>query len=217
MGAQAEVQWLVAGLGNPGQEYKETRHNVGFAVLDRLAAEARVSFRRGAFQSHVAWIEVPGGRALLVKPQAFMNRSGQSVAAWRAKLEIALCRLVVLHDDLDLPLGRLRVVRGAGPGGHKGVASVQEALGSQTFPRIRVGIGRPAVGEGAVDRVLTAFQADEITLATEVLERAAAAVRTLLAEGIAAAMNRYNVRVPRAPGSGAKDGSSAPERSEERR
>jgi PTH1 family peptidyl-tRNA hydrolase len=215
--ARAEANWLVAGLGNPGQEYAATRHNVGFAVLDRLAAVAAVRFRPGAFQSQVAWMDTPEGRALLLKPQSFMNRSGQPVAAWLATLELSLNRLVVLHDDLDLPLGALRVVRGAGAGGHKGVASIQEALGSQAFLRIRVGIGRPPEGVEARDRVLAAFRPDELPAATDMVERAAAAVRTLLGEGPTAAMNRYNVRVARKHGSSADDQSRTPEQPEERR
>ncbi len=217
MVARAEANWLVAGLGNPGQEYAATRHNVGFAVLDRLAAEAGVRFRPGAFQSHVAWMDTPEGRALLLKPQTFMNRSGQSVAACLAILGLSLDRLVVLHDDLDLPLGRLRVVQGAGAGGHKGVASIQEALGSQAFLRIRVGIGRPPEGVEARDRVLAAFRPDELPVAADMVEQAVAAVRTLLDEGLAAAMNRYNVRVPREHGSRTDDRSGTPEQPEERR
>lgn len=211
------ADWLVAGLGNPGQAYVSTRHNVGFAVLDRLGAGAAVRFRPGAFQSQVAWMDAPEGRALLLKPQTFMNRSGESVAAWLATLELPLDRLVVLHDDLDLPLGRLRVVQGAGAGGHKGVASIQEALGSQAFLRIRVGIGRPPEGAEARECVLAAFRPDELSAAADMIERAVAAVRMLLGEGLAAAMNRYNVRVPREQGLGTDDRSGIPEQPEERR
>jgi PTH1 family peptidyl-tRNA hydrolase len=125
-----------------------------------------------------------------------MNLSGPPVAAWLQTLGLPAARLVVIHDDLDLPLGRLRVSARAGPGGHRGVASIQTALGTQAFPRVRVGIGRPREGQEAVDRVLEAFAPEELPLVGVVIDRAAEAVRTLIADGLPSAMNRYNVRVP---------------------
>ncbi len=213
----AHVDWVVVGLGNPGEEYVGSRHNVGFAIVDRLAGEARATFRSASFQSHAAWIDIGADRTLLVKPQTYMNRSGRSVAGWLAKVGLPLERLVVIHDDLDLPLGRLRIVKEAGPGGHKGVMSIQETLGSQAFPRIRVGIGRPLQGEEVVDRVLGGFEPEERPVATDMVQRVVAAVRTLVAEGVPAAMNRYNVWAPRADGSRTNRPSDTPEQSEERR
>ncbi len=185
----------MVGLGNPGTEYAQTRHSVGFQVVDRLAAEAGVRFRLSRFQAQGARAEISGTPTFLLKPQAFMNRSGRSVAAWLEAVGLPPARLVVVHDDLDLPLGRLRVVRSAGPGGHRGVASVQESLATRSFPRVRVGIGRPREGQAAADRVLGEFEPEELPLVAEMVERAAAAVRTLIREGLAAAMNRYNLRV----------------------
>ncbi len=202
---RADASWLVAGLGNPGQEYALSRHNIGFAVLDRVAAGAGTLFHPGRFQVEVAWMEAPGGRAVLLKPQTYMNLSGQAVGAWIAALGLPLDRLLVVHDDLDLSLGRLRVAQGAGSGGHKGVASIQEALGSRGFLRIRMGIGRPPEGEEAAGRVLAAFQPAEVPVVLAMVERAAAAVRTLLDEGLTAAMNRYNVRVSPESGAGPED------------
>jgi PTH1 family peptidyl-tRNA hydrolase len=137
-----------------------------------------------------------GSLITLLKPQTFMNRSGLAVAAWLDALGLAASQLLVVHDDLDLPLGRLRVVGSAGPGGHRGVASIQEALGTQAFPRVRVGIGRPDQGEEAVEHVLEAFAPEEQAIAHEMVGRAASAVQTLLAFGLVAAMDRYNVRAP---------------------
>jgi PTH1 family peptidyl-tRNA hydrolase len=194
VGAIRDADWLVVGLGNPGSAYACTRHNVGFQVVERLAAEARAHFRAGRFQAQAASAELSGTLITLLKPRAFMNLSGLTVAAWLEAVGLPVRRLVLVHDDLDLPLGRLRVVRSAGPGGHRGVASVQETLGSQDFPRIRVGIGRPQEGQDAADRVLEAFAPEELPVVAEVVERAAAAVRTLIRHGLASAMNRYNVR-----------------------
>ncbi len=194
MGATREARWLVAGLGNPGPEYARTRHNVGFQVVDRLAAEAGARLRAARFGAQAARADLSGIPVLLVKPQAFMNLSGPTVAAWLEATALPPARLVLVHDDLDLRLGRLRVVRSAGPGGHRGVISVQESLGTQTFPRVRVGIGRPLEGQETADRVLEQFAAEELPVVAEVVERAAAAVRTLIRDGLASAMNRYNMR-----------------------
>lgn len=195
MGATQGGDWLVVGLGNPGTEYAQTRHSVGFQVVDRLAAEAGVHFRLSRFQAQAARAEISGTPTFLLKPQAFMNRSGRSVAAWLEAVGLPPVRLVVVHDELDLPLGRLRVVRSAGPGGHRGVASVQESLATRNFPRVRVGIGRPREGQAAADRVLGEFEPEELPLVAEMVERAAAAVRTLIRDGLTSAMNRYNLRV----------------------
>ena len=195
MGAIREAHWLVAGLGNPGLGYARTRHNVGFLVVERLAAEAKVRFVPEASQAEAAWVNVSGAAVLLLKPQAFMNLSGPPITGWLSVLDLPVERLVVVHDDLDLPLGRLRLTGAAGSGGHRGVASIQAVLGSKDFPRVRVGIGRPDEDEDAADRVLGEFRPEEYPLVEETLARAAAAVQCLIREGLAAAMGRYNVRV----------------------
>jgi PTH1 family peptidyl-tRNA hydrolase len=187
-----EAQWLVAGLGNPGPEYAGTRHNVGFAVVERLASEAGVRLCGDRFGAQAAQTDLSGIPISLLKPQTFMNLSGPAVAAWLEALGLPAARLAVVHDDLDLPLGRLRVAGSAGPGGHQGVASIQEALGTQAFPRVRVGIGRPREGEDAADRVLEEFAPEERAAVAEMVDRAAGAVRTLICHGLAVAMGRYN-------------------------
>ncbi len=194
MRAIQEARWLVVGLGNPGPEYTGTRHNVGFEVVERLAVLARVRFTRGRFQARTARAELAGMPVLLLKPQAFMNLSGPPVLAWLEATGLPAARLVVVHDDLDLPLGRLRITGGAGSAGHRGVASIQAALHSGSFPRVRLGIGRPRETEDAVDRVLQAFGPEELPAVTEMVEQAAGAVQTLICDGLARAMNRYNVR-----------------------
>lgn len=197
MVAIEDARWLVAGLGNPGPAYARTRHNVGFAVVERLAAEAAAGFAPGPCEARLAAISISSAPVLLLEPQTFMNRSGAAVAGWLARLGLPPARLIVVHDDLDLPVGRLRVVASAGPGGHRGVASIQEALGTAEFPRVRVGIGRPATGEDAAGRVLDRVPPEESAVLAEAVARAADAVRSVILDGPGPAMNRYNVR-PRA-------------------
>jgi PTH1 family peptidyl-tRNA hydrolase len=186
----------VVGLGNPGPEYARTRHNVGFIVVERLADAVGAKFSASRFEAEATAIQVAGTPVTLLRPQTFMNRSGLAVRAWLEALGLPASQLIVVHDDLDLPLGRLRVVGSAGPGGHRGVASIQEALGRQDFPRVRMGIGRPSQGEDAIDRVLEEFAPEELPIAEEMVRQAASAVQVLLAFGLVAAMDQYNVRAP---------------------
>jgi PTH1 family peptidyl-tRNA hydrolase len=196
------IRWLVAGLGNPGSDYSDTRHNVGFAAVERLAAEGSARFSPGGAEAETALVRLAAIAVMLLKPQTFMNRSGAAVAAWLDWLALPAAGLVVVHDDLDLPLGRLRIVAAAGAGGHRGVRSIQDTLGTAEFPRVRVGIGRPEAGQAAAQRVLADFTAEERPVAATLVERSAAAVRCLILEGVGPAMNRYNVR--RKPDSGSR-------------
>lgn len=191
--ATPEADWLVAGLGNPGPAYAATRHNVGFRVAGSLAAAAGARFRgpeRGALWAAAT---IGGRPALLIQPQEFMNRSGLPVAAWLAAVGLFPDRLLVINDDLDLPVGRLKVVTGGGDGGHRGLRSIGEALGDLGFPRVRVGIGRPREQDPA-EYVLVPPPPDEAGALREAEDLAADAVRVVLAEGPVAAMNRFNVR-----------------------
>jgi len=200
--AMGAVRWLVAGLGNPGADYSGTRHNLGFATVERLAAEGSARFFPGEADAETALIRLGGIAVMLLKPQTFMNRSGAAVAAWLDRLALPAAGLVVVHDDLDLPLGRLRIVAAAGAGGHRGVRSIQATLGTAEFPRVRVGIGRPEAGQAADQRVLADFTSAERPVVATLVERSAAAVRCLILEGMGPAMNRYNVR--RDPDSGSR-------------
>jgi peptidyl-tRNA hydrolase, PTH1 family len=183
---------VVCGLGNPGDRYRLTRHNVGYRVVDLLADRWEVS--KGRVRDGAATIEVardePVGRVLLVKPLRFMNRSGAPVrAAVRNANADPETGLLVLADDVDLPLGKIRLRRGGSAGGHNGLRDVIEALGTDQFARLRVGIGRN--GE-TVDHVLSTFSRDEEGLADEAIATAADAVERWLAEGTEAAMNAFN-------------------------
>jgi PTH1 family peptidyl-tRNA hydrolase len=181
---------LVVGLGNPGKEYAGTRHNIGFDVVDRLASKRECSLRRRwKFAAEVG----EAGGVTLVKPQTFMNRSGLSVAAVVKWLKLTPQDLLVVVDDADLPLGQLRLRPSGGSGGHNGLRSIIEALGSEEFARLRIGIGRrEPFGADITDHVLGRFGAAERTAVREVTDEAVAAIECCLKEGLTAAMNQFN-------------------------
>jgi PTH1 family peptidyl-tRNA hydrolase len=185
---------LVVGLGNPGPEYEATRHNVGFLVVERLAARHGIAlaFDKRLFgrfgRGRIAGVETG-----VLEPQTFMNRSGRAVrAAIEAHPLDPASELVVVYDDLDLPFGRLRLRPSGGAGGHNGLTDVAESLGRSDFARLRCGIGRPPAGVDPVDHVLAPFTAEEAASLAPYLERAADAIEAVLAEGVGAAMNRFN-------------------------
>jgi len=189
---EQQAAYLIAGLGNPGREYRQNRHNVGFMVLDRLAARLGLSFSRLESKALLTKGEHSGRRLLLAKPQTYMNLSGQAVGALLRYYKVPLENLLVIYDDVDLPLGTLRLRPGGGSSGQKGMASIIERLGSQDFPRLRVGIGRPPGRQQAADYVLEDFTGQEVALLSEILDRAAEAVLTFTVEGLTTAMNRFN-------------------------
>jgi peptidyl-tRNA hydrolase, PTH1 family len=186
--------WIVVGLGNPGPEYEVSRHNVGFRVVDTLADRAGVALTRCRYRSLFVRGSLCGARVLLVKPLTFMNESGFSVSRWQQTLCLDPGRIIVVHDDLDLAPSQLRIRVGGGHGGHRGIRSVMEAIGSPDFPRVKVGIGRPPDGRDAVTHVLGPFEECEGGVIEAAVQRAADAVEALLQEGLETAMNRYNVR-----------------------
>ncbi|MBI2845553.1 MAG: aminoacyl-tRNA hydrolase [Chloroflexi bacterium] len=181
---------MIAGLGNPGPEYAENRHNVGFQILDQLAKKYRLSFRAMKFQGLFASGSIAAQRVVLVKPLAYMNRSGQVLAPALKAYGLPPDRLLVVYDDLDLPLGQIRLRPKGSSGGHKGMASIVQSLKSEEFPRLRVGIGRPTPGEDAEAYVLSDFSPQEDRAGA--YERAIDAIEVLLTEGLVVAMNRFN-------------------------
>jgi PTH1 family peptidyl-tRNA hydrolase len=185
---------LIVGLGNPGPEYCFTRHNFGFMLLDRLVAKAGESdFRyHSGVRAEIAEIGLDGKRILLVKPQTFMNCSGESLAAVFPDTGIAVKNLLVVHDDLDLALGRIKLKIGGGSGGHRGVESIAAGLGIHDFPRLRLGIGRPPSRGDTVAYVLSSFTPEEMTLGDGGLERAVEGLELWLRDGPVAAMNQLN-------------------------
>lgn len=184
--------YLVVGLGNPGPRYAKNRHNVGFQVVERLAARAGGTFGHHPGRALACRVVLAGVPVVLAKPQTFMNLSGGSVAALVHWYHVdPLKNLLVVYDDLDLPLGKIRLRPAGSAGGHKGLASIIEHLRTQNFARLRVGIGRPAYGEPH-RYVLEDFTAEEWAVMDAAQERAADAVECFLSEGLAAAMNRFN-------------------------
>ncbi len=182
---------LIVGLGNPGNAYRDTRHNIGFMLVDRLSLAHGI---RLVNESHgAAWGtgSIGGAEAALAKPGTYMNLSGKAVCALRDALSMPVESIVVAHDDCDLPLGRLRIRRGGGSGGHRGVESIIAGLGTNGFPRLRLGIGRPD-GQETDEFVLGRFRPEERGQVEDMLDRAASAIEAMLTEGVASAMNRFN-------------------------
>jgi len=187
--------WIVAGLGNPGIPYATTRHNVGFMVLDALARRWRSEWCDDDPAVRLARAQVNYEPVMLVQPQLFMNRSGDAVAHIDGA---ASEMLAVIYDDLDLPLGHIRVRRRGGSGGHRGLASMIERFGSE-LPRVRVGIGRPALGLDPAEYVLQPFAPGDVELLRSAVERASDAAECLITAGATAAMNRFNARLGPGP------------------
>lgn len=185
---------LLVGLGNPGSKYENTRHNVGFMFLDFLAEKGGGGFKSSRWEADVAKTTLASGPCLLAKPTTFMNLSGKAVARLAAYYQIEPAKIVVVHDDLDLEPGRVKVVFDRGPGGHNGIKSIIEQLGTAEFARIRVGIGRPAEFMTPAAFVLCRFSESERELVVGVFSEMAAAVAMIDAQGVTAAMNYYNRR-----------------------
>ena len=189
----ASDRWLVVGLGNPGPDYAGNRHNVGFMVLDVLAAKQGDRFKAVRSQrAEVAETRLAGAPAVLAKPLSYMNDSGGPVAAVRDYFRIGLDRLVVVHDDLDLEFGVVRVKLGGGSGGHNGLRSITKSLGSPDYLRVRLGIGRPPGRMDPADFVLRDFSATERKELGVVVERGADAVTSLIDCGLAATQNIFH-------------------------
>ena len=191
---------LIVGLGNPGRGYAHNRHNIGFMCLSHFALTQGIRFDKKRGKARIGLAEIAGSRVVVAKPQTYMNLSGQAVSRLVKRFDISLDNLLIIHDDLDLPTGKIRIRRGGGSAGHKGVASVIAELGHQDFLRLRVGIGRPPVVEGSTEiteadiigYVLGEFAHEEKQAITQAIPRVSEAILCLLTEGLTTAMNRYN-------------------------
>jgi len=186
--------YLIVGLGNPGGEYKETRHNTGWRVIELWSRDLGVRLTGGRFRSRYAPATFKDKDVLLLLPETFMNLSGVAVKACADAYGFDIGNILVIHDDLDLPLGRLKITRGGGSGGHKGVQSIIDNLGDSRFPRLKIGIGRPRSEEIVEDYVLSSFADDEKQMLERVLRLAVTACEGILAEGLETAMNYINSR-----------------------
>ena len=182
---------LIVGLGNPGLRYARSRHNVGFMIVERFAHAHHFRFARKRFNAEIAEGEIDGARVMMIKPQSFMNLSGEAVGKLFAFYKIAPHDLMVVYDDLDLPLGKMRLLPKGSAGGHHGMESIIARIGTSDFPRLRVGIGRPNP-DADVDHVLGNFEGDERELMDETFDQAVQAIDTWLAHGLNAAMNKFN-------------------------
>lgn len=190
--------FLVIGLGNPGRRYEKTRHNAGFLVVDRLATRAGVSCDRAQLGALVSRQPIVGQDVVLAKPQSFMNLSGQPGASLRGFYKVETSEVIVVHDDLDIPFGEVRLKVGGGHGGHNGLRDLNEKIGAG-YVRVRFGVSRPPEGWDTADYVLTAWSGRELETLDAVLDKAADAVEAVLRDGVARAMNSVNTR-PKAPG-----------------
>jgi PTH1 family peptidyl-tRNA hydrolase len=181
---------VIVGLGNPGKQYVGTRHNVGYAVIDSLAASPKAGRSQSRFQALVAELNEDFGKLLLVKPETFMNLSGVSVRQLLDFYKVPVADLLVVCDDINLPLGKLRFRPRGTHGGHNGLRNIQDHLGTNEYQRLRIGVGSPE--EDAVDHVLSRFKPSEVPVINEAVATAAQAVMVWVAEGIDECMNQYN-------------------------
>lgn len=188
-----KLEWrLIVGLGNPGLQYEQNRHNVGFHCLNALAQAHNLTFTGLKAKARIARGVILGYPIILAKPITFVNDSGWTVRELRTRLGHELQDILVVHDDLDLPLGRIRLRPGGSAGGHKGVQSIIDALGTKEFTRLRIGIGRPPAGVEVVDYVLSDFDEDELITMAKAYDEAVAATEIFLRLGIEKAMNQHN-------------------------
>lgn len=183
---------VIIGLGNPGPKYAETRHNVGFWCIDLLAKQHRIKLERKHKTSIIGEGTVDGQRVVLVKPRTFVNRSGQAVEYLMARYSVPLNRVLVIYDDINLPVGKLRLRPEGSAGGHNGIRSVIDSTHSQDFPRMRIGVGKPPAGSDQIGYVIGEMSPQERDATNEALERVAQAVSSLLTESINVTMNKFN-------------------------
>ncbi len=184
--------WLIAGLGNPGSKYANTRHNIGFMVVARLAERWSGSLSTKKFNARLGSLQLKGEKVLLAQPQTFMNCSGDSLQPMAAFYKIPPERMVVIHDELDLAFGDVRIKQGGGHAGHNGLRSVGGRFGTGEYPRVRVGIGRPEHGGDVTGFVLGAFNSGERSDLDAVIERSCDAIEAIVSTGAVAAMNQIN-------------------------
>ena len=190
---KATETWLIVGLGNPGKDYERTRHNCGFRAVDLLAEHLGCRIDKGKFQGLYAQTTYDGKKLMLLKPQTYMNLSGRSVLQLSAYFSIPPQRIIVLFDDISLPPGRLRIRADGSAGGHNGIKSIIAELGSQEFPRVKIGVGGKAHPEqDLADHVLSTFSAQEEKALTVALKNAADAALAIIDHGVPEAANRFN-------------------------
>jgi len=185
---------LVVGLGNPGETYSKTRHNTGFMVVDKISDAFSIALQKRKFDARFGIGSIDGIKVILAKPMAFMNRSGPYVQKIAVYFRILCEDMLVIHDDIDLAFGRLKIKEKGGDGGHRGIRSIIDAFGGGDFMRLRIGVGRPEAGIGAADYVLGKFTLEEKKALNRIITTAQDAVVTILCKGTKEGMNRFNNR-----------------------
>ena len=188
------MDYLIIGLGNPGKRYEHTRHNVGFMVLEKLASRVEIDLKQKSFNAVWGKGNIHGKNVLLAKPQTFMNLSGTAVRQLQSFFKTDISNLIVIHDDLDLPFGAIRLKEGGGTAGHKGLASIETNLGTSDFIRVRLGIGKPVDKSRIEGYVLEPFRKEEQEPLPEVIERAADASAEIVLNGLQQAISKYQTK-----------------------
>lgn len=188
----SSVEWLIAGLGNPGRKYENTRHNLGFRTVELLAERKGVKLNKVKFKSAYNICEFAGARCLIMKPQTYMNLSGEAVQEAARFYKIPADRVLVIYDDVSLPVGKLRVRPSGSAGGHNGIKNIIAHLGTQDFPRIKIGAGAPEEKEGMIDWVIGVPSQKEREILLEAFKRAIEAAECVIAHGCQKAMNNFN-------------------------
>ena len=197
MFGKSSENWLIVGLGNPGREYEKTRHNCGFRAIDMLAEKLGCKVDKLKYQGLYTQVNYQGKKLFLLKPQTYMNLSGRSVLQLSAYFNIPPQRIIVMFDDISLEPGRLRIRADGSAGGHNGIKSIINEIGSQTFPRVKIGVGaKPNPDFDLADWVLSTFSASEEKALASALERAGEAALTIIDRGVAESANRYNGSKP---------------------
>ena len=184
--------YVIIGLGNPGKEYENTRHNMGFRAIDVLSSDENIEISRNKFHALIGRGRIGGKKVVLVKPQTYMNRSGQAAREAAMYFDVPPQNLIVIYDDIDLPTGSIRIRKSGGAGTHNGMKSVVEQLGTKVFVRIRIGVGGAEDGEDLIDRVIGKVPKAEQEILDKAAGEAAKAARDIITEGVDNAMNRHN-------------------------
>ncbi len=183
---------MLAGLGNPGTQYTRTRHNIGFRVLDKISDIFSIPFNKSRFDSIYSKGIINGKKIILAKPQSFMNKSGFPIQKLSSYFKIKTSDIIIVHDDMDLNLGKIKLVKNRGHGGHNGIKSIMDALGTKDFIRVRIGIGRPHGQRDVISHVLTTFSKEEEKLLETITEKSVEACEIILEQGIKKAMTQCN-------------------------
>jgi PTH1 family peptidyl-tRNA hydrolase len=189
-----QAMYLILGLGNPGRRYQFTRHNIGFMVLEKIAAQWEVDLKQKSFDALWNRGKIAGINVLLALPQTYMNLSGNAARKLLAYFKMDISNLIVIHDDLDLPFGKLRLKTGGGDAGHKGLKSITTCLGSADFMRVRMGIGKPSDKSRVEDYVLERFGSEEAAMLQQIIQLASEAATEIVLSGMQTAMVKYHTK-----------------------